>query len=139
MPTRRELLFSVGGCLVGGIGVYTGTSVLSTGYGSVEWANERDEEVWVETTVVSTGGVLSAADVAYESRYRVFPTRHSRSGDTNVVQTGTYDVEVGVESQDGSERAGPFTTTWVPADCHHQRLIIRILDDMSVEFLQKEC
>ena len=139
MVTRRELLFSVGGGLIGGAGVYTGTSLLSTGYGSIEWANERDQEVWVETAIISSDGFFSSQEVAYESRYRVFPTRHSRGGDTNVVETGTYDVEVKTESDDKSESAGPFTTTWTAADCYHQRLIIRVLEDMSVEFLQKEC
>lgn len=139
MVTRRELLFSVGGGFAGGAGVYTGMSVREAGYGSLQWANERDEEVWVETTVVSPGGLLSSREVAYESRYRVFPTQYSRGGDTNVVETGTYDVEVAVDSTDGSESAGPFRTTWVPADCYHQRLIVRVLADMSVEFLQREC
>ena len=139
MPTRRELLFSVGGGVVGGAGVYTGMSVLSTGSADIEWANERDREVWVETAVTSTDGLFSSAEVEYESRYRIFPTQHSRSGDSNVVETGTYDVEVEIESKDGSQSAGPFNKRWTPADCSHQRLIIRILEDMSVEFLQKEC
>lgn len=139
MPTRRDLLFSVGGGVVGGVGVYTGMSGLSTGYADIEWANERDEEVWVETTVSSTGGFFSSAEVEYESGYRIFPTQHSRGGDSNVAETGTYDVEVEIESKDGSQNAGPFKTRWTPADCYHQRLIIRVLEDMSVEFLQKEC
>jgi hypothetical protein len=139
MPTRRELLFSVGGGVVGGVCFYTGTSVLSTGYADIEWANERDEEVRVETTVTSPDGVFSSAEVEYESRYRIFPTRHSRGGDSNIVRTGTYDVEVEVESKDGSQSVGPFNTRWTPAGCYHQRLIIRVLRDMSVEFLQKEC
>lgn len=139
MPTRREILFSVGGGLVGGAGVYTGMSVLSTGDADIEWANERDEEVWVETTVTSTDGLFSSAEVEYESRYRTFPTQHYRSGDSNVVETGTYDVEVEVESKDGSRSSGPFKTRWTPAGCYHQRLIIRVLRDMTVEFLQKEC
>lgn len=139
VPTRRELLYSAGGSLIGGAGVYTGMSLLATGYGSIEWSNERDEEVWVDTTLVTSGGLFSSQTVAYERRYRVSPTRHSRSGDTNVVETGTYDVAVEVESASGSESAGPFTTTWTPADCYHQRLIVRVLEDMSVKFLQKEC
>lgn len=139
MPTRRDLLFSVGGGVVGGVGVYTVMSVLSTGYADIEWANERDKEVWVETKVTSPDGFFSSAEVKYESQYRIFPTQHSRSGDSNIVETGTYDVEVEIESKDRSQSAGPFTTRWTPADCYHQRLIIRVLEDMSVEFLQKEC
>ena len=139
MPTRRDLLFSVGGGVVGGVGVYTGLSVLSTGYADIEWANERDEEVWVETTVTSPAGLLSPAEVEYESRYRIFPTQQSRGGDSNVVETGTYDVEVEVESKDGSQSEGPVERRWTPDGCYHQRLIIRVLDDLSVEFHQKEC
>ena len=139
MVTRRELLFSALGGTIGGAGVYTGISVLSTGYGSIQWANEREKEVWVETTVVSTDNLFSSSEVEYESRYRVFPTRHTRGGDTNIVKTGTYEVAVEIESKDGSKSAGPFTTTWTPAGCYHQRLIIRVLKDMSVEFMQKEC
>jgi hypothetical protein len=139
MPTRRKLLFSVGGGVVGDVGVYTGMSVLSTGYVDIEWANERDEEVWVETTVTSPDSFFSSAEVEYESRYRIFPTQHSRGGDSNIVETGAYDVEVEVESKNGSQSAGPFNTRWTPAGCYHQRLIIRVLRDMSVEFIQKEC
>lgn len=139
MPTRRELLSSVAGGLVGGVGVYSGMSVLSTGYADIEWANERNEEVWVETTIISTDDFFSSADVEYESQYRIFPSQHSRGGDSNVVETGTYDVEVEIESKDGSQNAGPFMTRWSPADCYNQRLIIRVLEDLSVEFQQKEC
>ena len=139
MPTRRELLFSAGGGLIGGAGVYTGLSVLSSGYADIEWANDRDKEVWVETTVSSTGDFFSSAEVKYERQYRIFPSQHTRSVDSNIVETGTYDVEVEVESKDRSQSAGPFTRRWTPADCYHQRLIIRVLEDMSVEFLQKEC
>ncbi|WP_247001096.1 hypothetical protein [Halosolutus gelatinilyticus] len=139
MPTRRELLFSVAGGTIGGVGVYTGMSVLSTGYGSIEWANEREEEVWAETTVLSTGGLFSSPEVKYENRHRIFPTRHYRSGNSNIVKTRTYDVEVEIESKDGARSTGPFTMTWSPADCYHQNLIIRVLKDMSVEFIQKEC
>jgi hypothetical protein len=139
MPTRRELVLSVGGGVVGGGGVYAGMAARSTGYADVEWANERDEEVWVETTLTSTDGLFSAGDVEYESRYRIPPTHRSRSGDSNVVETGTYDVDVEIESSDGSRSAGPFTTRWTPADCYHQRMIIRVSNDMSVEFMQKAC
>lgn len=139
MATRRELLFAVGGGLAGSAGVYAGTSLLSTGYGSIQWANERDQEVWVDTTVVASDGLFSSQEVVYESRYRVFPTQHSRAGDTNVVETGTYDVKVSVESADGQEGSGPFRTTWTASNCYHQRLIIRVQEDMSVEFLQRDC
>jgi hypothetical protein len=139
MATRRELLSAVGGGLAGGAGVYAGTTLLSTGYGSIQWANERDQEVRVDTTVVASGGLFSSREVVYESRYRVFPTQHTRGGDTNVIETGTYDVKVSVESADGQESAGPFRTTWTASDCYHQRLIIRVQEDMSVEFRQREC
>jgi hypothetical protein len=124
---------------VGGIGVYTGLSALDTGYGTIEWANTRDEEIWIHTTVTSSGGLLSSPEVAYESEYRIFPTDHYRTADTNAVKTDTYQVEIEVESEDGSMDAGPFTTTWAPVNCYHQRLIIRVLRDLSVEFEQKEC
>ncbi|WP_372479763.1 hypothetical protein ACAH01_15310 [Halomicrobium sp. HM KBTZ05] len=139
MTTRREILFSAGGGVVGGVGAYIGLSVLSTGYADIEWANNRDEEVWIETTVTSNDSFFSSSEVEYQTKYRVFPTQHARGGDLNVVETGTYDVEVEIESKDGSQSAGPFQTRWTPADCYHQRLIIEVLDDMSVEFLQKEC
>lgn len=113
--------------------------MLSTGYADIQWANERGEEVWVETTVTSPDGSFSSAEVEYESRYRIFTTQHSRSGDLNIVETGTYDVEVEVESKNGSQSAGPVKMRWTPAGCSHQRLIIRVLRDMSVEFVQKEC
>ncbi len=125
--------------MAGGGGVYAGTAALSSGYGSVQWSNERDEEVWVETVVRSTGGLLFPESVAYHEEYRIFPTEHSRAGDTNVVETGTYEVEVTVETKDRSESAGPFTTTWAPAGCHHQTLIVTVTEDLSVEFDQKEC
>lgn len=119
--------------------MFAGMPLLSNGYGSIQWANERDEEVWVKTTVLTAGGLFSSQEVAYESRYRVFPTHHARSGDSNIVETDTYNVEVRIESTDGSWSAGPFTTTWTPSDCYHQRLIVRISEDKTVEFLQREC
>lgn len=139
MPTRRDLLSSAVGAIAAGAGVYAATSALSSGGASIEWANEREEELTVRTTVVAPGGPLSAPNVVYERRYRLFPTGHYRAGDTNVVPTDTYDVSVAIESDDGSTRAGPATTTWTPAECDHQRLIVRVLPDLSIEFRQREC
>ena len=139
-PTRRTLLSSfAGGLVVGGTGVYAGLSATDTGYGSIEWANERDEAVWVTTTIRSEAGLLADSEVASRSEYRIFPTEHTRAGDTNVVETGDYAVDVEVESRGGGESAGPFTTTWSRAGCYHQRLIVRVTRDLTVEFLQKEC
>jgi len=139
MPTRRELLFTGGGTVVGATSVYAGTSALDTGYGSVSWSNDRDEEVWVKTSISSVDGLLADPEVVYERRYRIFPTRHSRGGDTNIVETGTYDVNVSVATKDRTERAGPFSTRWTPDGCYHQKLIIRVTDDMRVGFAQKTC
>ncbi len=139
MPTRRELLFTGGGAVIGATSVYAGVSALDSGYGSVSWGNDRDEEVWVKTTISSAGGLFTDSDVVYERRYRIFPTRHSRSGDTNIVETGIYDVEVEVATTDRSERSGPFSTRWTPDGCYHQKLIIRVTDDMRVRFTQKTC
>ncbi|WP_225332977.1 hypothetical protein [Halomicrobium urmianum] len=55
------------------------------------------------------------------------------------MQTGTYEVEVTVETMDQSKSTEPFTTTWAPAGCYHQTLIVTVTDDLSVEFDQKEC
>ncbi|ELZ29247.1 hypothetical protein C475_03484 [Halosimplex carlsbadense 2-9-1] len=140
MTTRRKVLAAfVSGAAVGGTAVGLASSALESGYGSVSWINEREEPVWVRTVVRSDGGPLSSAGIAYESEYRIRPTTHTRGGDTNVVETGTYDVTVTVESADRSERAGPFTDTWAPAGCFHQDLIVTVTDDLSVEFLQDEC
>ena len=139
MPTRRELLFSLSGAVIGGTGVYTGISALDSGYGSVSWANDSDEEVWVKTTIISDSGFLADSDVIYEREYRIFPNQHSRSSDTNIVETGTYDVEVEVSSKDRSESSGPFSTTWNPAGCYHQELTMRIDNDLRVRFMQKTC
>jgi hypothetical protein len=140
METRRKVLAAfTSGLVVGGGGVYTGSRATATGYGSIQWANERDEWVWVHTTLRSDGGAFSSPFVAYDSEYRIFPTDHARSGDTNVVETGRYDIEVTVESNERSERTGPFSTTWRPEDCLHQRLIVRVKPDLSVEFSQREC
>jgi hypothetical protein len=139
MPTRRTLLAAFGGGLVGSVGTYAGFEATDTGYGSIQWANERDAEVRVRTTVRSTGGLLADPKVVYESEYRIFPTGHTRGGDTNVVETGTYDVDVVVEAPARDEPIGPVSTTWTSAGCFHQRLIVRITSDLSVEFLQREC
>jgi hypothetical protein len=139
MPTRRTALAAVGGVLAGSLGTYAGLEATDTGYGSIEWANELDREVRVRTVVRSTGGLLSEPAVVYESESRVFPTEHVRGGDTNVVETGRYEVTVEVRSRDGGVLAGPASTTWTPADCYHQRLIVRVTHDAAVEFRQREC
>jgi hypothetical protein len=133
MPTRRTTLAAVGGALAGSLGTYAGLEATDSGYGSIQWANELDREVRVR----STGGPLADPAGVYESEYRVFPTEHTRGGDTNVVETGRYRVDVVVETADG--RIGAASTTWAPAGCYHQRLIVRVRDDRSVEFLQREC
>jgi hypothetical protein len=137
MPTRRTALAAVGGALAGGLGTYAGLEATESGYGSIQWANELDREVRVRTVVRSTGGPLAEPAVVYESEYQVFSTEHTRGGDTNVVETGRYRVDVVVETAD--ERIGPASTTWTPAGCYHQRLIVRVTADRSVEFLQREC
>jgi hypothetical protein len=139
MPTRRSLLAAFGGAFVGSAGTYAGLEATDTGYGSIQWANERDEAVRVRTVVRSTGGPLADPTVVYESEYRIFPTDHTRAGDTNVVETGTYDVEITVEAPDRDDPIGPVSKTWTPAGCYHQRLIVRVTGDLSVEFLQREC
>jgi hypothetical protein len=137
MPTRRTALAAAGGVLAGSLGTYAGLSTTDTGYGSIEWANELDREIRVRTVVRSTGGVLAEPAVVYESEYRVFPTEHARGGDTNVVETGRYRVDVVVETPSG--RIGPASTAWTPAGCYHQRLIVRVTTDRSVEFRQRTC
>jgi len=139
MPTRRTALTAAGGVLAGSLGTYIGLSVADTGYGSIQWANELDREVRVRTVVRSTGGVRADPTVVYESEYRVFPTEHVRGGDTNVVETGRYEVSVDVTSRDGRTLASPASTTWEPAGCYHQRLIVRVTRDAAVEFRQREC
>jgi hypothetical protein len=139
MPTRRTALAAVGGALAGSLGTYAGLEATDTGYGSIQWANELDREVRVRTVVRSTGGVLADPAVVYESEYRVFPTEHTRGGDTNVVETGRYEVSVEVTSRNGGALAGPASMTWAPAGCYHQRLIVRVTADRSVEFRQREC
>ena len=139
MPTRRELLFSLSGAVIGGTSVYAGKSVLDSGYGSVSWSNGSDEEVWVKTTIISDSGFLTDSDIVYEKEYRIFPTQHYRAGDNNIVKTGTYDVKVEVSSKDCSEISGSFSTTWNPTDCYHQELTIRIDEDLRVRFMQKTC
>ena len=47
MPTRRDLLAASGGLLAGAVGTYAGLSLAATGHGTIQWANERDEEVRV--------------------------------------------------------------------------------------------
>ena len=79
-------------------------------------------------------GLLAAAGIA---RTDADTTDHPRGGDTNVVETGRYRVDIVVETADG--RIGPASTTWAPAGCYHQRLIVRVTADRSVEFLQREC
>jgi hypothetical protein len=137
MPTRRDLLVAFGGAFAGSIGTYAGLDATDSGYGSIQWANERDETVRVRTVVRTDGGLLDEPGVVYESEYRIFPTEHTRGGDTNVVETGSYGVDVVVEA--GDARVGPVSTTWTPAGCYHQRLIVRVAPDLSVEFLQREC
>ena len=132
-------LAAVGGALAGGLSTYVGLEATDTGYGSIQWANELDREVRVRTVVRSTGGFLADPTVVYESEYRVFPTEHVRGGDTNVVETGRYEVSIEVTSRDGGALAGPASTTWAPAGCYHQQLIVRVTADGSVEFLQREC
>jgi hypothetical protein len=116
-----------------------GMSARSSGYGTLEWANERKEEVRVEITLSSTGGVFSSPAVEYRNSFRLFPTSHYRTASTNVVKTDTYDVVVEVEPENDSASSGPFTTTWTPAGCYHQTLIIRVTRDLTVEFRQREC
>ena len=139
MPTRRTALAAVGGVLAGSLGTYAGLSATDAGYGSIQWANELDREVRVRTVVRSTGGVLADPTVVYESEYRIFPTGHVRGGDTNVIETGRYEVTVEVTSRDGDALVGPASTTWTPAGCYHQRLIVRVTRDAAVEFRQREC
>jgi len=139
MPTRRDVLSFVAGGTVGGAGIYVGAPARSSGYGTLEWANERKEEVGVGITLSSTGGVFSSPAVEYQDSFRLFPTGPYRSASTNVVKTDTYDVEVEVDSENDSASSAPFTTTWTPAGCYHQRLIIRITQDLTVEFDQREC
>ncbi|WP_251344103.1 hypothetical protein [Haloplanus halophilus] len=139
MPTRRTLLAAVGGALVGGGVTYAGDAATESGYGSIEWANELDEEVRVRTVVRSDGGPLAGRTVVYENDTRLFPTDHYRAVETNAVRTGTYGVEVAVTIPGRSAPVGPASTTWTPAGCHHQRLIVLVTRDPSVEFLQREC
>lgn len=139
MPSRREFLFGAGGAFVGGVAALGGATLLDTGYGSIEWANHTGDPVVVGVEVTADGGLLGSDFVAYENSFTLWPTSHYRVTDQRVVETDTYEVSVTVESESGDRLTGPVETTWRAADCSHQRLIVTVNPDASVEFLQDRC
>lgn len=140
MKSRRDLLTSfVAGNLTGISAFYMLSNYLSTDAAIIEWGNDLNQSVQMTTTVRQTDSWLSEEQVVYHNESELYPTKHYRAIDSNTVQTGTYKVEFVAEISEGSRTIGPSQTTWRPHGCDRQRLVIRIEDENTIKFYQRDC
>lgn len=135
--TRRKLIASfAGGTIVGGVGMLIATS--DTG-ATIQWGNNLDKRVWIETRIQTVDRLLSTSETVYEDSRVLHRAVEHRDIARNVVPANAYDVSVNVLSYEGDRSTGPFTTRWGKNGCEHPQLIINVRRDWTVEFSQSNC
>jgi hypothetical protein len=124
---RRSVLIATAGIVP-----LSGCSLSPSESGNIQIANQTEQEVWMEISIQSEGGLFSDPQTVYQTRTRQPPTRSHRSTVTDVVRPGEYEVTVTFEPTETERQSDPHTTQWIPTGGKSESLIISLGPNFDV-------